>query len=162
MHNWRNFEKIISKSNKACVMNYYVDKAYELYLKKRNTNCIVKTNKDLIIAIQAIERVHRNILWRLVEYFYFIITPINVTIKNSLTIGIYQIEIKLLKKKTKINKILEANSIYTVDQILFDNFTNIDWTNISNEELKDISILYNGYGCEKYFVALQYILRKTP
>lgn len=68
-------------------MNYYLRKSINEYHKNDWNNIKTLTNTNLIKALYCIETAHRNLLWRLFEYLYWIIFPRKYSHKRILTIG---------------------------------------------------------------------------
>jgi hypothetical protein len=139
-------------------MNYYTKKALKKYQKIKWSNKKLLTNIKIIKALYCIELVHRNLLWRLLEYFYWILFPKKFSYQRILTIGKFQIKTIYLKCKSKIKNIFYSNKIETVDELLYNNIPNTNWESLSDDLLKDIVTFYNGDKTGNYINSIKILV----
>jgi hypothetical protein len=135
--------------------------ALKIYYKLNCYKEEVLTNKKLLKAVYCIEVVHRNLLWRIMEYLYWIIFPRSFSYKRILTIGKFQIKTKFLDQKSKIKGIMYSNDINTIDKLLYDNFPNTDWRLLSEELLQDIVSFYNGDKSGLYIESIKKLINEN-
>jgi hypothetical protein len=95
---------------------------YFLFSLQKKYNKIFYSSLDfvdrVILAIEIIEKAHRNIVWRFFEYIYIIFSFLfcylySNKIKN-LSIGIYQIKISFILDYLNIEYILDGKIIKTL------------------------------------------------
>jgi hypothetical protein len=139
-------------------MNYYFKKSLNKYHKNDWNNIKTLTNTNLIKALYCIETAHRNLLWRLFEYLYWIIFPRKYSHKRILTIGKFQIKTIYLNNKSKIKNIIYSNKIETIDRLLYDYFPDADWNSLTDDLLLGIVSFYNGDKSGNYFNAIKILL----
>ena len=139
-------------------MNYYLEKALIKYQKNDWNKIKTLTNTNLLKAIYCIETTHRNLLWRLFEYLYWIIFPRYYSHRRILTIGKFQIKTKYLNNKSKLKSIFYSNKIETIDKLLNDYFPNTDWNLLSDDLLLKIVSFYNGDKTGNYYNAIKILL----
>jgi hypothetical protein len=142
-------------------MNYYLKKSLNKYHKNYWNNIKTLTNTDLIKALYCIETVHRNFLWRLFEYLYWVIFPRKYSHKRILTIGKFQIKTIYLNNKSKIKNIINSNKIETIDKLLYDYFPDADWNSLPDDLLLKIVSFYNGDKSGNYFNAIKILLHSN-
>lgn len=139
-------------------MNYYTKKALIRYQNIIWDGKRILTNINLIKAIYCIEMVHRNLLWRFVEYLYWILFPRSFSYARLLTIGKFQIKTIYLKNLSKVMGIIYSNEIETIDKLLYNNFPNTDWRLLTDHLLRDIVSFYNGDKTGNYINSIKILL----
>jgi hypothetical protein len=139
-------------------MNYYEERIIKRYGMFKNGINGYRTNICLLHAISAIELVHRNLVWRIIEYFVFLVTPISYSKGNLLTIGKLQIKVQYLKEPRKIKYIIKSNNLRTLDDLLYKKFPSINWSLLEKKDIDTIVKYYNGDRTEKYSRMIQKLL----
>ena len=139
-------------------MNYYTILAQNKYKRITWKKYNVLTNYELIKAIYCIETVHRNVLWRLLEYLYWIIFPRKYSHWRILTIGVFQIKTIYLNSKSKIKSIIESNRTETIDNLLYNHFPGNDWKKLKDGFVKQFVLFYNGDKTGNYYKTIKLLL----
>jgi len=142
-------------------MNYYLQKSLSKYHKNNWNNIKTLTNTNLIKALYCIETVHRNMVWRLFEYLYWIIFPRKYFNKRILTIGKFQVKTTYFNNETKIQSIIYSNKIEIVDKLLYDHFPDVEWNLLSDDLLLKIVSFYNGDKTGYYFKTIKILLNSN-
>jgi hypothetical protein len=140
-------------------MNIYINKALKKYKCLFINNNSIVTNLNLLNAIYSIEIVHRNIIWRIMEYIYWIIMPRKYSIKQILTIGKFQIKVCHLNQYSKLRCIKLSNDIRIIDKVLFDNIKYVNWNSLTDENIKRIVKFYNGDKTNMYFNGIKTLIK---